>query len=148
MDDDLNTPRAIAALFDLAHDINRAAEEGRGVSDAQTDASTHGGRSGTDAGSADGRRGRRLSAGRRRELSATACAPTAVESWPRGSSPARPTATAPTRRGSSTPLIEARAELRKTRMFARADDIRDSLADLGYVLEDKPQGTRWRRGAL
>ena len=33
-------------------------------------------------------------------------------------------------------------------MFARADDIRDSLADLGYMLEDKPQGTRWRRGAL
>ena len=35
MDDDLNTPRALAALFDLARDINRAREAGDGVSDAQ-----------------------------------------------------------------------------------------------------------------
>ena len=32
MDDDLNTPRAIAALFDLAHDINRCREQGRATS--------------------------------------------------------------------------------------------------------------------
>ena len=42
-------------------------------------------------------------------------------------------------------LIEARSELRGARKFASADDIRNSLAELGYVLEDKPQGTRWRR---
>ncbi|MDA1348469.1 MAG: cysteine--tRNA ligase [Chloroflexi bacterium] len=35
MDDDLNTPRALAALFDLARDINRTSEAGGGVSDAQ-----------------------------------------------------------------------------------------------------------------
>ncbi len=35
MDDDLNTPRAMAALFDLARDINRGSEEGRPTSDAQ-----------------------------------------------------------------------------------------------------------------
>jgi len=35
MDDDLNTPQAIAALFDLARDINRESEAGRDVSVAQ-----------------------------------------------------------------------------------------------------------------
>ncbi len=35
MDDDLNTPQALAVLFDLARDINRDAEAGRDVADAQ-----------------------------------------------------------------------------------------------------------------
>ena len=35
MDDDLNTPRALAALFDLARDINRGRETGRSVERAQ-----------------------------------------------------------------------------------------------------------------
>ena len=35
MDDDLNTPRAIAALFDLAHYINRSSQQGRDVDAAQ-----------------------------------------------------------------------------------------------------------------
>ena len=35
MDDDLNTSKALAALFDLAHEINRRRDEGRKVADAQ-----------------------------------------------------------------------------------------------------------------
>jgi cysteinyl-tRNA synthetase len=35
MDDDLNTPQALAVLFDLAKEINRARDEGHGVGDAQ-----------------------------------------------------------------------------------------------------------------
>ena len=35
MDDDINTPRALAALFDLARDINRDREAGCGVEEAQ-----------------------------------------------------------------------------------------------------------------
>ena len=35
MDSDLNTPQALAALFDLAREINRAIESGLGVSQAQ-----------------------------------------------------------------------------------------------------------------
>ena len=35
MDDDLNTPRALAALFDLAREINRGRERGANVSPAQ-----------------------------------------------------------------------------------------------------------------
>ena len=35
MDDDLNTPRALAALFDLAREVNRGRERGANVSSAQ-----------------------------------------------------------------------------------------------------------------
>ncbi len=35
MDDDINTPRALAALFDLAREINRGREQDANVSDAQ-----------------------------------------------------------------------------------------------------------------
>jgi len=35
MDDDFNSPRAIAVLFDLVRDVNRTREEGADVSDAQ-----------------------------------------------------------------------------------------------------------------
>ena len=35
MDDDLNTPRAIAALFDLCRDINRGRSEGKSLVEAQ-----------------------------------------------------------------------------------------------------------------
>ena len=36
MDDDLNTPKAMAALFDLVHEINRGVEKGQGVDKAQS----------------------------------------------------------------------------------------------------------------
>lgn len=35
MDDDFNTPRALAAIFDLSREINRASEQGMDVSEAQ-----------------------------------------------------------------------------------------------------------------
>jgi len=42
-------------------------------------------------------------------------------------------------------LIEERNEARKARNFARADEIRDLLKDKDIILEDTPQGVRWRR---
>ena len=43
-------------------------------------------------------------------------------------------------------LIDARSAAKKNRDFARADAIRQELADEGIVLEDTPQGVRWKRG--
>lgn len=42
-------------------------------------------------------------------------------------------------------LIEQRIEARKKRNFALADKIRDHLKDMNIILEDTPQGTRWKR---
>lgn len=42
-------------------------------------------------------------------------------------------------------LIAERQEARKQKQWARADEIRDLLAARGIVLEDTPQGVRWRR---
>ncbi len=40
-------------------------------------------------------------------------------------------------------LIVERAEAKKSRDFARADQIRKDLADQGVLLQDSPQGTTW-----
>jgi cysteinyl-tRNA synthetase len=42
-------------------------------------------------------------------------------------------------------LLEKRIQARKDRNFALADEIRDTLTEKGIILEDTPQGTRWRR---
>jgi cysteinyl-tRNA synthetase len=43
-------------------------------------------------------------------------------------------------------LVDARNDAKKARDFARADAIRKQLADEGVLLEDTPNGVRWRRG--
>lgn len=42
-------------------------------------------------------------------------------------------------------LLQKRIDARKNRDFALADQIRDQLKDMNIVLEDTPQGTRWKR---
>ncbi|MBE6050859.1 MAG: cysteine--tRNA ligase [Clostridium sp.] len=42
-------------------------------------------------------------------------------------------------------LIEQRQQARKNRDFALADKIRDDLKDRGIILEDTPQGVRWKK---
>ncbi len=42
-------------------------------------------------------------------------------------------------------LIDERAAAREAKDFARADDIRNQLAEMGVTLEDTPSGTIWRK---
>lgn len=42
-------------------------------------------------------------------------------------------------------LIEERTEARQTKHWAKADEIRDRLIEMGILLEDTPQGIRWKR---
>jgi cysteinyl-tRNA synthetase len=42
-------------------------------------------------------------------------------------------------------MIELRAEARAGKNFALSDGIRDRLARIGVTLEDRPDGTIWRR---
>jgi cysteinyl-tRNA synthetase len=107
MDDDLNTPRAIAVLFDLTRDINRAREESRAVGAAQATLRELAGVLG-------------LTLEEREGESAAEVGPL-VEL-----------------------LIESRAELRAAKLYDKADQIRDRLAELGYLLEDTPRGTEWK----
>jgi cysteinyl-tRNA synthetase len=42
-------------------------------------------------------------------------------------------------------MLEARVEARASRDWARSDELRDALAAVGIVVEDTPDGQRWRR---
>jgi cysteinyl-tRNA synthetase len=42
-------------------------------------------------------------------------------------------------------MLEARVEARASRDWARSDELRDALAAAGVVVEDTPDGQRWRR---
>jgi cysteinyl-tRNA synthetase len=42
-------------------------------------------------------------------------------------------------------LLEQRTAARAAKDFAEADRIRDQLSDMGVIIEDSPDGPRWRR---
>jgi cysteinyl-tRNA synthetase len=112
LEDDLNTPRALAALFDLARDLNRCDDpEPRAGLAARLRASA--------------------------ELLGLLSAD--PEAWCRGGSECAPDD------AEIDALVAARQAARERRDFAEADRIRDELGGRGILLEDGPDGARWRR---
>jgi cysteinyl-tRNA synthetase len=167
MDDDLNTPRATAVLFDLSHEINRAREERRDVTDAQrtlrelagvlgltlversresrgdffplfhllldTDAELR-----SDALFEVADRLRERLGGRGVDLEELTGSTGGPLKGPEDMSAGDVAAIIEL-------LIEARADLRAANQYEPADRIRQRLDDLGFILEDTPRGTEWKR---
>lgn len=126
MDDDFNTAQALAALFDLARDLNRAAEESCKVSEAQAvlkDFAT------SILGLTLKGKEVQLDAAPFIELAKEHSADTADQTQPASHY--------------IELLIQKRTEARKAKKWALADSIRNGLLELGIALEDKPQGTVW-----
>ena len=125
MDDDLNTPQALAALFDLAREMNRGRESGKGIGQARSALMELSGvlglRLDVPTGD-DGAIAPLMDLLGEFQLAASAEA----TAW-----------------GVVKRLVEHRDELRASRQFELADRIRDRLHDLGVTLEDTAQGTHW-----
>jgi cysteinyl-tRNA synthetase len=122
MDDDFNTPVAIAVLSELASAANSGSAESAGLLRA--------------LGAVLGL----LQRDSEKYLQAVSgVGDLAVQVELRGSGYVSP---APEEIQS---LIDARVAARKAKNFQEADRIRKALLDAGIVLEDGPQGTTWRR---
>jgi len=146
MDDDLNTPRAMAALFDLAREVNRGRDEGLSVRRAQDALRELGGLLGLTFREPLGRGPQfdplerlvkemvdKLRANGQEELARDIETRLVIEVL-----------------GGRNPvpvvelLMETRDELRRQKQYELGDQIRSRLAELGVHLEDTPQGSRWR----
>jgi cysteinyl-tRNA synthetase len=139
MDDDFNTPQAIAVLFDLAKEINRASEAGCDSEDARKMLKN-----------LSGVLGLVLEPSRQRvepmgissiERVGT---PTIIQHPPKKGTPEE-NEDIESIINSIKILIGRRDELRKAKKWQEADEIRAKLEELGILLEDTPQGTAWRR---
>jgi len=132
MDDDFNTSKALAVLFDLANAINQAGDHGLGFKDAQELFTNL-------ACDVIGLRLRRdvIIKVPTARLTITTYAPTVYIG-------VQPTEEVEVR---VDRLVEERVKCRQEKNWQRADEIRKKLAELGIILEDTPQGTKrvWRR---
>ncbi|MCB2227636.1 MAG: cysteine--tRNA ligase [Desulfarculaceae bacterium] len=136
MDDDFNTPRALGALFSLAKTTNKLAAEPEPAPDKPML-----GKGGMKPASAkEALLG--LAAARLRNLGGRLgiLAEDPME-FLQSSAPAAGEGPDPDQ---IEALIAQRTQARKDKDFAAADRIRDELTDMGVLLEDGPEGTRWR----
>jgi len=127
MDDDFNTPQAVAALFDLAREINRGRDEGLNIIEAQ--------RALRELGRVLGLTLRPAPARYEIEMDTLigVAAKNNVE-----------IKDAKEAENIIRLLSDKRLELRRARKYGDADNIRNDLKELGITLEDTPQGTVWR----
>ncbi|MCH7997694.1 MAG: class I tRNA ligase family protein, partial [Chloroflexi bacterium] len=145
MEDDFNTPQAIAALHDLAREINRGKHNGAGTLRAVETLKELAGVLGLTLKEPLAKAP--LDSSALREL---------VQSIARDLQSSGLDALAESLDGIHVAdeagpdayieaLISVRGELRKAREWGLADRIRDGLAELGIALEDTPQGSLWKR---
>lgn len=131
MEDDLSSPQAIAALFDLARDINRGRGQGQDVHQAASVLRELAGVLGLTLEEPK----RALEPQPFLELAAS-LAREAGE----------PTPSLDNRAESAIEfLVALRGRLRQTRRWSQADAIRQRLGELGIALEDSPAETVWRQ---
>jgi len=138
MEDDLNTARALGAIFDLVRDANAAADNGQVHQDdvpkllkvleqfdeifavlQDDDAAKV--RATVDWAKSEGNADR-ISAAAEELAKAASLSDADVEK-----------------------LVAEHSQARKTRDFARSDAIRDQLAENGIILENTKDGVRWKR---
>ena len=150
MDDDFNTPQALAALFDLARELNRGREEGCGVAQAQATLRELGGVLG-------------LTFARRTGMETAALLDMAsldslvMEVREKLEEAGHSVIAEQIRIGADAQasgdrdqvsaielLLAARRQLRAANEYALADRIRSGLSELGLVVEDTPDGTVWK----
>jgi cysteinyl-tRNA synthetase len=123
MDEDFNTPEALAVLQSLARELNTAKAAGQDAAAAALAAELK-----------SLARILGILAFEPGEWLGTRSALTAGESAGEGLDDARIDA-----------LVEARTAARRARNWAESDRIRDELAAAGVILEDAAGGTTWRR---
>ncbi|CAK0779798.1 cysteine--tRNA ligase [Gammaproteobacteria bacterium] len=116
MDDDFNTPEALAVLFDLAREINRVRPENPGRAAALGE-----------------------------ELRQLGGLLGLLTEDPEDFLRANPASQTGLSDAEIEDLIARRETARQAKQWAEADHLRQSLATAGVVLEDSAQGTLWRR---
>ncbi|MET0024265.1 MAG: cysteine--tRNA ligase [Sedimenticola sp.] len=118
MDDDFNTPEALATMFEMVREINRVRAE-------------------------DEQQAAALAAELKRLGAILGILQDDAESYLRGGAPGGDDGLSD---ADIEALIQQRVEAKANKDWAAADRIRDELKSHDILLEDGPQGTSWRRG--